>query len=306
MQKVLIFTHGIDIEGYGGAILGQLAFEEPEICFADNFNLDEKFINKLENREITNFDKIFIVDHCLSYEVCEIVNKNETIKNKIRVFDHHNSRLAQNDFSWVNVIDKDSKGKCSGTSLFYQFLIKEGLLKKTAALDNYVELTRAYDTWEWTKTDNQDANRLNVLALALGREDYIAHMLDKLTQNAVFVFDETENACIDNFLYEFNLKVKYYFEKIQKISFQGFRAGYVEIEEFYKNDIATRVRTSHLAKELDFLLMPIVDLGTVSLRNVKEGFDVSKVAEIYGGGGHAGAASFPLKNLNLHGNSQEM
>ena len=45
--------------------------------------------------------------------------------------------------------------------------------------------------------------------------------------------------------------------------------------------------------------MPVPERGTVSLRNINPDFDVSSVAKKNGGGGHKGAASFPLNNLNI-------
>ena len=45
------------------------------------------------------------------------------------------------------------------------------------------------------------------------------------------------------------------------------------------------------------MLMPVKARGTVSLRAVKPDFDVSTVASKFGGGGHKGAASFPIQNM---------
>lgn len=307
MDKVLIFTHGIDIDGYGGAILGRFAFEKPDICFAENFNLDELFKTKWKSGELDNCDKIFVVDHCMSYDLCKLIDCDDELKSKITVVDHHKSRMAQNEFDWVFIIDESDKGKCSGTSLFYEYMTFEGWLKATPAFDKFVELTRSYDTWDWTKTNNQDANKLNKLSLALGREKYIELMQEKLQEQEKFAFSKEDEKTIAEFDAWFKKQVDKKVEAVKVIKFDGFNAGYVETEELFKNDIATAVRNSKFAKDedVDFMLMPISDRGTVSLRNVKEDFDVNKIAQKHGGGGHVGAASFSMENLHLDETEQQ-
>ncbi len=44
-MKKIIFTHGIDIDGYGCAVLAQTVWGgEIDIVYADNFDLDDKFV----------------------------------------------------------------------------------------------------------------------------------------------------------------------------------------------------------------------------------------------------------------------
>jgi len=306
MEKVLIFTHGIDIDGYGGAILGALAFDEVDICFAENFNLDQLFQEKWDNGEFENFDKIFITDHCLSYDNCMKVYKDKVLKEKLKIFDHHKARLAQNDFDFVKVVEEENGKKVCGTSLFYDYLVKQGYLNKRPCFDKFVDLTRAYDTWEWTKTGNLQANDLNTLALALGREKYILNMQKKLLNEREFDFSGNDKLEITNFQIWFRSQLQNIVDKVEVIKFDGFNAGYVRTVELFKNDIATTIRNSKRAKteDIDFMLMPITDRGTVSLRSVKENFDVNYIAQKHGGGGHPGAASFPMSNLFIKENEQ--
>lgn len=301
MEKVLIFTHGIDIDGYGGAILGTLAFGEVKVYFAENFNLDELFQEKWDSREIFSYDKIFITDHCLSYSKCQEVDNDEVLREKIKILDHHKARTPQNDFDFIKVVEEENGRKVCGTSLFYNYLASCGLLEKTPALDKFVELTRSYDTWEWTKTNNQFANDLNTLALAIGRENYIMHMQKKLRTQRVFEFNQEEKKSIDDFKAWFKGELDKQVENVKVIKFDGYNAGYVKTIELFKNDIALAVKNSSRAKDedIDFMLMPITDRGTVSLRNIKDNFDVNEIAKNHGGGGHPGAASFSMKNLHL-------
>ncbi len=306
MEKVLIFTHGIDIDGYGGAILGSFAFENPKICFAENFNLDKLFQDKWNDGELDKFDRIFITDHCLSYDKCAEVDKDKTLRAKLKILDHHEARNDQNDFDFVKVVEKVNGKNVCGTSLFYEYLVNEGLLNKKPSFDKFVELTRAYDTWDWTKNGNLLANELNTLALAMGREKYILHMQNKLSTEREFEFSPDDKLTITNYQIWFRAQLQNMVEKVRVIKFDGYNAGYVETKELFKNDLATAVKKSKLAKDedIDFMLMPITDRGTVSLRNIKENFDVNLIALRHGGGGHPGAASFPIKNLNFHESEQ--
>jgi len=297
-QKILLFTHGIDIDGYGCAILAKLAWQENvDIVFADNFDLDDKFILETGKSGFKNYTKIFVTDHCFGIPLCNMIAKNPNLCKKIKIFDHHASRIGKQDqFNWIKIVDgKPNKKEC-GTSLFYKFLIKKALITPSQTLDEFVELTRLYDTWQWTKSHNQSANMLNTIAMAIGRDEYIELMLAKFAFNEE-IFSYRETKIISDYQKEFNKKLNEYINKIEIIQFGKAKAGFVEIKDLFKNDIAKKVREIPIGKELDFMLMPLQDRPSVSLRNVKPNFDVSQIANQYGGGGHKGAASFPKENM---------
>lgn len=245
-----------------------------------------------------DYDQIFVTDHCLGVPLCNMVDKEPTLRKKIKIFDHHSSRIGNYDkFPWVNIISERHGRKESGTSLFYQYLCEQGLLKESLDDQTWVELTRLYDTWEWTNVGNQKADNLNTLALAVGREEYITRLLGNHSPFEKFVFDEEENVLIEKYKVAFDEQVKKYAQQIRVVDVDGAKAGIVEISDVYKNDIARVIRTSGNEKGIAFLMMPVLDRNTVSLRAVDDSFDVSKVAERFGGGGHKGAASFPMCNL---------
>ncbi len=308
MQKIAVFTHGIDIDGYGCAVLAKLAYgENAQILYADNFDLDEKFVKEWKRGWLYNFDKVFITDHCPSMNLCLAIQEDKELLEKITVFDHHVSRLEeQGSLDWVNIIDQNEKGKQSGTSLFFEYLARNGLVKRHGSVQEFVELTRQYDTWEWTNLNNPLPNELNTLAMAIGRENYVEKMTKRLSKDKnVFLFSAQDLLDIKTYKEEFRKQVEYYVNQIKVCDFQGHKIGFVRIKDLFKNDIATTVRALPLAKEIDFLLMPIPERGTVSLRSIKPDFDVSAIAKENGGGGHSAAASFPLCNLNIDTTTNE-
>lgn len=301
MKKKLLFTHGIDIDGYGCAILAKMVWgENVDVIFADNFDLDEKFIKVWggKERNFDDYDEIFVTDHCIDLSTCNMVDKDKKLRAKIKVFDHHETRIGQQDrFPWVTLIfEKNGKREC-GTSLFCNHLIERGLLPNTLSEKSWVELTRLYDTWDWKMFNVPEANKLNTLALALGRENYIENMLTNHADLEDFDFSDKEENLIAKYEKAFNEQLHKYGEQIRVIDFGGAKAGYVEIKDMFKNDMASYVRGTELGNQISYLIMPIKDRGTVSLRAVDQNFDVSSVATQYGGGGHPCSASFPLKNL---------
>lgn len=132
--------------------------------------------------------------------------------------------------------------------------------------------------------------------MALGREEYVKHMIEKLHRENIFSFDAYETEVISEYKAAFFKQVKIYanIAKENIINFAGHKAAYVEIFDKYKNDIAEQMRT--LKTDAEFLVMPVLDRESVSLRNINPEFDVSKIAQQFGGGGHIGAASIPKEN----------
>lgn len=297
MNKVLIFTHGIDIDGFGGAILGKLAFKNPKIIFADNFNLDELMINTLKND--APYDEIYVTDHCPSYTLCEKIDSSKTLSSVIKVFDHHVSRKGKEEnFDFVNLVVENEHGKQSGTSLFYEYLVKIGKLKRTNSLDMFTKLTTLYDTWEWKKDKEygMQAYRLNTLFQAVGRDKYIEIVRNILERNPnEFKFSTIENKIVDDFINDFNAKIEGYITKIKIVDVDGLKVGYVELEDLYKNDIAEVLRNQNNPLNISYLMMPLKDRESVSLRNI-ENIDLADIASKFGGGGHKSAASFPKSN----------
>ena len=299
-KKVLVITHGVDIDGFGNVVLAKLAFKNVDSLFTETFDIDKLTQQKIDDKSIFNYDKIYVTDNCFSKEFAAKIDENNELKNKILVFDHHDSRENEFDeFGWINIITKCEKGKSCGTGLFYNYLIEKGFINPKPCINDFVELTRQYDTWEWkNKYNNEMPNTLNTFWQAVGRDKYIEKIISKIKLHSKenFYFTKQEQQIISNYIKNFNLEVNNYVSNIKKINFCGYSAGTIEIIDKYKNAIAQQVRDNGNPNNYEFLLMPILDRNTVSLRSLTN-VDVSKIATKFGGGGHTAAASFPLSNL---------
>lgn len=301
-EKILLFTHGIDIDGYGCAILAKLVWgDKVDVIFADNYDLDDKFVHTWGETQFKDYSQIYVTDHCPTYALCNMIDRTPSLREKIKVLDHHDTRIGKQDkFDWVQIIDKNPNGmKECGTSLFYKYLVENDLLKETKALDEFVDLTRLFDTWTWKDSEKKDdAKMLDSFASVLNKEKYIEYMIDKVKNNSTFKFNNYEKAYLKNYMtVELPKKIDEYISKIQVVNFEGKKAGYVEVLDKFKNYIGERLKTLPLGEKLDFMLMPIQDRTTVSLRSIKEDCDVGAIASKFGGGGHKGAASIPKWNF---------
>ena len=299
-MKTLIFSHVSDIDGIGGVVLAKLAFSDVDYVLCETFNLCDKIKEKVDDGSIYNYDQIFITD--MWVENPDIILDNDFLKNRVLVFDHHESALdVKNlkDLDFVNIKIFDDVGRCSGTSLFYSYLMKKELLADSLACQEFVELTRLYDTWEWITVKNEPMARdLTTLFNVVGPDAYIKLMVDKLSSNNKnFSFNELENSLIKAKDEQILKKMQEYSRRIYFREVLGLKGGIIFVSYEYRNDLAQYLRD--IKVDLDFVMMVSIDNGTISYRNITQGVNVRVIAEYFGGKGHDYAASSPIEKDKL-------
>ena len=57
-MKILLFTHKIDIDGMGCAVLAKLAFDDIEVVYCDTFEINQQIQRYIDNSSIYQYDKI--------------------------------------------------------------------------------------------------------------------------------------------------------------------------------------------------------------------------------------------------------
>ena len=175
-MKILLFTHKIDIDGMGCAVLGKLAFDDIEIVYCDTFEINQQIQRYIDNGSIYQYDKIFVTDLCIKQPLLSQFAEDKDLSRKTVILDHHKTEIEEgNDqYPFSTIIIQDKNGKCSGTSLFYNYLLQHELINESDNLEEFVELTRQYDTWEWrTLYNNEKANDLNILFSILKIDGYV-------------------------------------------------------------------------------------------------------------------------------------
>jgi oligoribonuclease NrnB/cAMP/cGMP phosphodiesterase (DHH superfamily) len=303
-MRTLVFTHSADIDGMGGAVLAHLAFgKDVKVILCEGFELDKVFDTQLKSNRIYTYDKIYFVDLTPGPEVLDIINSNQKLHKKTLIFDHHVSVLdfaPSGKYDFLTLKIKKSHGLCSGTSLFYEYLIKQKLLDiKAKNIADYVELTRQYDTWEWkTKYHNEKPHDLTLLFDTLSAKNFIKSMVAKLSQSDPnFKFNETEKALISSKKSAVLARLKKYSEHIIPCLVQGLKAGVIFIDYEYRNDIAEYTREQN--SDLDFLALIALDNNSISFRSLKSNVSVRKIAESLGGRGHDHAAGAHISPTQL-------
>ena len=297
-MEVLLFTHKSDIDGMGNAILAKLAFKNVEYVLCETFNLQDEINKYYQNGRIYNFDIIFVTDLWLEEPTLSKVANDEKLKNKFYVFDHHKSALEGNfnKYSFTTIRISDDKGLCSGTSLFYEYLVNNGLIDfNNKTIKEFSELTRKYDTWEWkTKYNDEMPHKLTLLFDSVGCEGYIQLMFEKLNNSVdeSFRFNELERMLINNKINQVQEKLTNYAKKVYYANVLGLKAGIVFIDYEYRNDLAEYFRQNNY--DMDFAMLIALDYGTISYRNIKDDVNVRLIAEAMGGKGHDKAASSPI------------
>lgn len=297
-MKILLFTHKSDIDGMGNAVLAKLAFDEVDYVLCETFNLQNEIAKYYDDGSIYNYDKVFVTDLWLEEPTLTKVANDEQLKDKFFVFDHHKSALEGNfnKYPFTTIRISDERGLCSGTSLFYEYLVANSFIDSTIRrIEDFSELTRKYDTWEWkTKYNDEMPHELTLLFDSVGCDGYIKLMFEKLrnSANGDFQFSELERMLIDNKISQVQEKLSNYAKKIYYREILGLKAGIVFIDYEYRNDLAEYLRSHNF--DMDFAMLIALDYGTISYRSIKEEVNVRKIAEFFGGKGHDKTASSPI------------
>ena len=302
-MKVLLFTHKSDIDGMGPVVLSLLAYKNVDYILCETFNLEKEIDKYFESNKIYEYDKILIIDLCPNKEYLSKLANDKLLNNKILIFDHHKTALEYNEenYSFITLKISNDKGLCSGTSLFYDYLIENNLIPETSnSISSFIELTRRYDTWEWkTKYNDETAHKLSILFDAVGASGYIELMYQKLMDDTLnsFTFTNFEIMLINNKLNQIEEKITNYANKLIVKELFGLKAGIVFINYEYRNDLSEYLKNNNY--DIDFAMLIALDTLSISYRSIKEDINVRLIAEKLGGKGHDKAASSPIANDNI-------
>ncbi|MED3882579.1 oligoribonuclease [Priestia megaterium] len=290
MYKLLSHT---DLDGVGCGVLAKLAFgDRIKIRYNSIASLNREVEWFLENEERNTH--LFITDLSVNEENEKRLEEFYQTGGKVQLLDHHKTALHFNEYKWGRVVVEDNEGNlASGTSLFYEYLIENELIQTSNAVDEFVELVRQYDTWEWEKNNNQEAHRLNALFFLVSIDEFEEKMVNRLQNSDHFFFDEFEQKILDMEEDKVERYIRRKRRELVQTSIGDYLAGIVYAESYHSE------LGNELGKEyphLDYIAMLNMGGKRISLRTIHDHVDVSEVAGHYGGGGHAKAAGCSLTN----------
>ncbi|MEH7120235.1 DHHA1 domain-containing protein [Neobacillus vireti] len=186
----------------------------------------------------------------------------------------------------------DNGKKTCATSLFYDYLIEHKKMDRNKALEEFIDLVRQYDTWEWDENNNVTAKRLNDLFYILNREQFEEEMLKRLTENKeTFSLTDTENMILDIEEQKIN---RYILSKSRQTiqTFAGeYCIGIVHAEQ-YLSELGNAL--NNIYPHLDMIILLNVSGKKMGFRTIHDEVNVAEFAQRYGGGGHPKASGAEL------------
>ncbi len=290
-MRVKLFSHIADPDGLGSVILASLTFKNLDYTLCkNNSELNEVLKEFFEKKEYLKYEKIFITDLCPSEVFIKLLGD---LGVNILVFDHHmteKEKLSKEYPFVISMEERNSKFTCA-TELFYEYLIKENSQIDRPTIKTFVEYTRLHDTYDWKRTGNLEAYKLQTLFQHLGWYGYLRNFQDKCLNEKSFMYNEKEKNWIltqeqknreslENLLKYLRIK------KEESITYGALIGNYE-----YRNLLADEIAKIH--NEIDVFLLIAHDNNSVSFRSLKD-IPVENIAKEYGGGGHLKAASCKL------------
>lgn len=311
MKKIKLISHK-DLDGVACYIVlsNYIGINNVEVSFVDYNNVDETVIESLKNHH--EYSKILITDISVKEdETINLISQMHNLDNKkIHILDHHKTALELNKYPWASVsIELNNRLTC-GAELVLNFCKASALeissnqaihsdtslndsYSKIVTLDEFVELVRRYDTWEWYNVYNDNiAKELNDLFYILGIDEFKDIFAKKTIGHEKFeLFSIRERVLLE----QRQKEIKEYIEKVNKRIFDtnihGYFAGVVFAENFI-SEIGNKL--GELNPQYDFILVINMSSCKMSFRTVKSDIDVSEIAKLFGGGGHPKASGASL------------
>lgn len=317
VEKVKLYSY-TDLDGYGCNILAKLVFGgNVDITNVNYDKIDEEVSEFIKVGTYQDYDIVFITDISVSQEVAGMIDDVDGTgvrQTKFVLLDHHETAKWLNIYTWANVKVKNTKGLCSGTSLFFEYLKSEGYISSEercfSALQILVEKIRRYDTWEWKDVYNDEIPaKLNNLMYIIGTDEFVQSMLDKLRLTNIDWYSYSEGnwhqmfSDVEKAIIEIDEKKKEDYIKSKNKQLVKFK--------FLKHDIGVVFAEQHISElgnelsELnpDLEYIAIINMGnkSVSLRTTKDTIHLGQdIASIFGGGGHAKASGFSFNKKVLN------
>lgn len=282
-----------DLDGVGCGILAKLAFNERvKVRYNSVISLNQEIELFLDKGQQDAF--LFITDLSPNEENEKRLNDYYLETKKVQLIDHHKTALHLNDYEWGHVLVEEKEGHLtSATSLFYHYLVTHELLEPSDAITEFVELVRQYDTWEWEKSENHQAHRLNTLFFLVSIDEFEEKMIDRLQISNHFEFDEFEKKVLKMEEEKIERYIRRKKREVVQSEVNGYLAGIVYAES-YHSELGNELGKEY--SHLDYIAILNIGGKKIALRTIHNHVDVSEIAGQYGGGGHAKASGCSLSN----------
>ncbi len=265
----ILLTH-TDLDGVGCAVLVR-GTSSSSVELVENGAIDARVRAVLAG----GHSEVLVTDHGLDGDTAALVDGFVAGGGRFTLLDHHRSSQQLAAHAWATVDESRS-----ATGLLYDHL---GRPRRFA---DFARLVEDHDLW---RHEDPRSARLSALVGLLGHDRFLA----RFSADPEVQFSEAEQLLIEHAEGEREDYLKRKLPQARLLELGGNRWAVCYAEQ-YQSDLAERLMT-----ELGVAATAIVNPGkrTVSLRG--RGVDVSRLAERFGGGGHARAAAFSFAGSDL-------
>ncbi|WP_042455710.1 DHH family phosphoesterase [Neobacillus dielmonensis] len=289
---VKLFTD-IDLDGLGCGLIAKLAFgDQVKVSYCSYRNLNQRVEAFLANPD-NNQEQLFITDLAVNEHVEKKLQSRYQEGKHVQVIDHHVTAMHFNDYAWGSVIPKYESGKKTcATSLFYDYLIEHKQMERNKALEEFIDLVRQYDTWEWDENNNIAAKRLNDLFYIMNREQFEEEMIKRLSGDKEnFSFTDTETMILDIEDQKINRYIQSKSRQMVQTFVGDYCIGIVHAEQ-HLSELGNAL--NNLSPHLD--MIALLNMGTkkMGFRTIHDEVNVAQFAKEFGGGGHPKASGSEL------------
>lgn len=279
-----LFTHN-DLDGVACAVLAKLAYKDDiEIDYCGSPAEVTKRLNECNWKE---YNQIFVTD-CSFFP--DKINQKKMFSN-IKMFDHHPTAVEVfKDYTGYKVIKTEHE---CGATLWHYYLVNKGLIEERPV---FVELVRAYDTWDWALGNDKMPYYLSNLVFAIGIKKFVNSFVSKLKHEDITclnVFTNEERAILE------------YTESDKERKIRKAIHNAMVINEKYAvvySSVDPSLLGNRMCIELNVDVAFVINMETmrISARTASDNVDVGMMMkECFGGGGHAKAGGAIIKNCTV-------
>lgn len=294
-SRVYHVSHN-DLDGVSPIVLTKLAF--PNIRTKVVANGGPVDIATKEYMDVMGKEDLLVLtDLSPSLEVAGLIEEKIEEGYKIILFDHHKSAMPIQNPTWTEIVVEQNSILACGTSLYADFLTRSNCLSdySEAAVETYVELVRSWDTWDWSRTGNLEAKKLNTLFYLIGIKEYIAFVMERV-ETGTFSFGKEYEQVLKLEEKKIELEMSKREKITREFEIDGEMVGIVHCEN-YHSEVGHYILDKRA--HLDYVVLINLEKRTISLRSSDGGRDVQTIAKTYGGGGHPNAAGCEFKEETI-------
>ena len=295
-SDTLLVTH-IDLDGSGCEVAVRYYYllmynkRIDSIRVNYDFDTDPQIINLIMKYPNVVFTDIsFSAEYAKKLDTMMKLSKSIFgIQYTVKLFDHHKSsdeRLTPLQYDWITIDQSRSGSKIAYD--YYLSILPDNLKSQYSRLDYFIKLVNDYDLW---KHEYKDSKLLQFLWSGSDKDEFVYRFVN---DPDVTKLSMEEGEIINSSLRNYEESLSNSLESLEIYTdIEGNRFGICN-----KNNLYSLVGSKILKDNPDLAYLVMKDPLNISLSFRSSYYDVSKIAESLGGGGHALAAGASLPQFS--------